>query len=1059
LVANPDFNQLFAARGAPIELSVLSPNDMTVENVEITVEISGGTTEFLENVRMVLVSPSGTHSELNHYFVSDDFQEMDNFHQVEFTPTLNSNGRDGATLNPVDYIDPPSVDTNPGSDLRFTFSTNRIWGERSDDAIIFDPTTGEPVNDTFFGIGGNRTNAVTATAGTFLTQGWQLHMENYSSTNLNLDDFEVAWHGSPIDPGTERVQGFIGIDENRDDLFNYSRVIQSTTNLLGDDPGLLRLGEVVNIIDPNQESMAANITVLAHRDTNANGILDAPDILVDQFVTGHDGNYYFDLAPDNYIFSLDQASLGSFTTLDDSLTAPGFLQDYQSEWVVNADFFQVWDYDANLEVAIDPTTNAPLALPDLTGSTVQYGIKNINFLLDPGAPAAQQVEFSGTVMADFNGDGAFNDRDTVVPGVNVFADVNRNGQFDAGEILTETDANGQYNLVAPIAATTVLNVGVIAPVDWTPIDPALGLSTFFAEIGDVFNDVDFSIMPPDFSSGDGSNQTGFLFGTVFDDVNEDTLRQASEQGLATVTVFIDANNSGALEAGELTSTTNANGAFVFGNIAPGNYNLRVDLSGNPELAQTSPVFNSPRNVTISGAGTVANLEFGVHNNAVLDFGDLPMAYGITTLAEDGARHAKGAYFLGARIDTELDGAPSTNADSDDLTLDDDEDGITFITPINSGAQTPGATATIEAVASRYGGNLNAWIDFNADGDFTDPGEQILSNHALAVGTNVITFSLPATIAASGVYARFRYGEFGLGLTGPALIGEVEDYEVPVTSPVVASINADFDGDGQVSGYDLIAWQRGFGATSGAGPGDGDSNGDGQVDSVDLANWIGDYGTSTAVAATAVAPQTGDFNLDGKADGADFLAWQRGFGTQTNATLDQGDGNHDGNVDANDLLLWQGIYGQLGADVGTTDLNPVATAALKYESPSTASPEIVEASPSRVQNIGAAGPNNAPGSSRIIAMAALARPFGATGGQFASSLSVADFEARYENQLVETALSNGKQLAELGLAQRDRALDHLFAHKTLEQLQEESEGEILAEEALEFALAEEIDWRI
>ena len=613
-----DFN---AARGYPLELTVPDSNAMTIETLEVHMEISGGTAAALDGVRMVLVSPGGTFSDLNHY---------------------QGNGAVG------------------DGDLNFTFSTNRSWGERSDDAIIFDPVTAEPVIDTS-GSGGNQFNFLPGSAGDLITRGWQLHFENWGPTDLTVNSLEIAWHGSPISAATERVQGLIGIDDGqlspRDGLFNFSRVIPNIFDSDG-DPDSVRLGDVLNQIDETHESMAANVTVLAHRDVNANGLLDAGiDVLVDQFVTGADGNYYFDLLPDDYVISLDSASLGGNLALDDSLTPAVFLPDYQAQWAISTDYFQVWDYDANLEVPINPVTDAPFAFIDGTGNAVNYGMKHINFLLDPDAPAAPQVEFNGIVTADFNGDGILNGNDTGLPGINVFGDVNRNGQFDSGEVLATTNASGQYTLIVPILATTVLNVGVIPPVDWTPSDPATGLRQEFAEFGDVFTDIDFAVQPPLISDGDESSQPGLLLGTVFDDSNEDTLRQTSEQGLANLTVYIDANNSGGLDPSELTAVTNVNGAFVFAGIAPGNYNLRIDLSANSELTQTSPVFNSPRNVTLSNAGTLTGIDFGVSNVAILDFGDLPVAYGLTTLGEDGARHAKGVYYLGTRIDTELDGAP------------------------------------------------------------------------------------------------------------------------------------------------------------------------------------------------------------------------------------------------------------------------------------------------------------------------------------------------------------------------------------------------------------------
>ena len=55
-------------------------------------------------------------------------------------------------------------------------------------------------------------------------------------------------------------------------------------------------------------------------------------------------------------------------------------------------------------------------------------------------------------------------------------------------------------------------------------------------------------------------------------------------------------------------------------------------------------------------------------------------------------------------------------------------------------------------------------------------------------------------------------------------------------------SADADGDSIVDGADFLAWQRGFGMTSGATREDGDFVGDGDVDSHDLDIWRAMFGS-------------------------------------------------------------------------------------------------------------------------------------------------------------------------------------------------------------------------
>ncbi len=158
-----------------------------------------------------------------------------------------------------------------------------------------------------------------------------------------------------------------------------------------------------------------------------------------------------------------------------------------------------------------------------------------------------------------------------------------------------------------------------------------------------------------------------------------------------------------------------------------------------------------------------------------DFGDAPDPTYPTLLVNDGARHrGGGSLWLGATLDYDDDGQPTVNADGDDLDGTDDEDGVVFTSPAN-----PGGVAGVEVVASEAG-LLNAWVDFNADGDWEDAGEQIFADQALATGTNSLVFAVGAGAAVGGTVARFRFdSDGGLLPTGAASDGEVEDHPIEI----------------------------------------------------------------------------------------------------------------------------------------------------------------------------------------------------------------------------------------------------------------------------------------
>lgn len=158
----------------------------------------------------------------------------------------------------------------------------------------------------------------------------------------------------------------------------------------------------------------------------------------------------------------------------------------------------------------------------------------------------------------------------------------------------------------------------------------------------------------------------------------------------------------------------------------------------------------------------------------LDWGDAPPPYP-TLAAAGGAHHLiKPGFFLGAAVDAEPDGQPHPQALGDDLNGIDDEDGVTFLTPL-----IPGQPATVSVVAA-VPGKLDGWIDFSANGSWSDPGEYVFPGVPLAAGANVLTFIVPPSTAPATTFARFRFSSVGgLPPFGPAPDGEVEDYEVQI----------------------------------------------------------------------------------------------------------------------------------------------------------------------------------------------------------------------------------------------------------------------------------------
>lgn len=172
----------------------------------------------------------------------------------------------------------------------------------------------------------------------------------------------------------------------------------------------------------------------------------------------------------------------------------------------------------------------------------------------------------------------------------------------------------------------------------------------------------------------------------------------------------------------------------------------------------------------------------------IDFGDAPGSAYPTLLASDGSRHLiVPGFHLGAGADAEPDGLPNAMAAGDDANGIDDEDGVTFTSPL-----LVGRTATLAVVASTNG-FLDAWIDFNTNGTWLEPEERVFAFQPLAPGTNLLTLVVPATAHLSSTFARFRFSSSGgLSYDGLASDGEVEDYQVTILPAIdLAVTQADF----------------------------------------------------------------------------------------------------------------------------------------------------------------------------------------------------------------------------------------------------------------------------
>lgn len=275
-------------------------------------------------------------------------------------------------------------------------------------------------------------------------------------------------------------------------------------------------------------------------------------------------------------------------------------------------------------------------------------------------------------------------------------------------------------------------------------------------------------------------------GVKFYDLNHDGVHDPLEPGLDGWVIYADLDNDGVHDRGEPSATTHDGGHYTIQDILAGTTRIREEAQ--PAWHLTTPVAGF-HEINFEAGLAVGDLDFG--NSLEADFGDAPLPYP-TLLADNGALHPLlNSAWLRTTIDAELDGIPSVLAEGDDGNGD-DEDGVVFLTPFLIGS-----FPNLEVTAS-VPGYLNAWVDFNRDGDWSDPEEQVLIDKPLEVGLNRANFLVPASASQGNTFARFRFStRGGLSFSGPASDGEGEDYRVRIIVPaqINGSLWNDFDADG------------------------------------------------------------------------------------------------------------------------------------------------------------------------------------------------------------------------------------------------------------------------
>lgn len=252
----------------------------------------------------------------------------------------------------------------------------------------------------------------------------------------------------------------------------------------------------------------------------------------------------------------------------------------------------------------------------------QFGNPQIGDVPPPVIPPAQRGVVTGQKFSDRNGNGVVDSGELGVAGFRIYADLNNDSIFNAGEPSTVTGTGGFYQLQLNVGTYTIREVN---QPNWTQTAPASGFhSVTIAAAGDV-------IANRNFGNQAAPSQVS---GLVFEDFNRNGRLDSGEAGITNAIVYADLNNNGVFEISEPNTTSGAGGTYTLANLDPGSYAIRqIPPSG---YEQTFPANNGAQIISTQPGQSVGGVNFGdallpgqvngkvyfdVNNNGIIDPGE------------------------------------------------------------------------------------------------------------------------------------------------------------------------------------------------------------------------------------------------------------------------------------------------------------------------------------------------------------------------------------------------------------------------------------------------------
>lgn len=184
-------------------------------------------------------------------------------------------------------------------------------------------------------------------------------------------------------------------------------------------------------------------------------------------------------------------------------------------------------------------------------------LENINF----GNRSTEVGLIKGRKWEDLDGDGEQSLDEPGLEGWTIYLDQNPNDQLDDSGLSTVTDANGDYTFF-DLSPGTYTVTEAMQP-GWEQKFPDTGTHTVNLDLGEIVENIDFG------------NQAlpGEIQGKKWHDLNGNGIQEEGEEGLEGWTIYLDENENGQLDDGELATETDDDGDYSFTGLKRGIYTV------------------------------------------------------------------------------------------------------------------------------------------------------------------------------------------------------------------------------------------------------------------------------------------------------------------------------------------------------------------------------------------------------------------------------------------------------------------------------------------------------